>query len=426
MCRTKIWIVFLAISFAFTHGQVIWEKYEANPIGFTTGEAGSWDSWRAFITSIMFYDGLYKAWYDGYDEEGICRIGFATSVDGIEWSKHENPVLWSGEEGSWDDEYVGNCSVVLIDTVFHMWYTGEDGQHYRIGYATSPDGITWTKFHANPVVEFGYEGMWDEGEVMHPMVLYDGDSLRMWYNGYGQGLQRTGYATSKNGIYWYKHSKNPVLSLGPEGAWVDYQLIMMSVLYEDGEYKMWFTAGDGTYDDRMYYRIGYAGSSDGVNWSKYHGNPVLDMGGPDSWDCANVVISSVLYDSAAQLYKMWYGGSNEITGGMGLATAPDSIPPSGILNGQQMICKTFTLNQNYPNPFNASTKISYELPVTCHVCVTIFNCLGQKITELFSGHQQPGRHMVKWNAATYPSGIYVCRMQTDKGFTQTKKLILLK
>ena len=76
----------------------------------------------------------------------------STGSGETEWSKHEaNPVLTSNKSGVWDLEMGTPC--VLFDGVeYKMWYTGADGVYSSIGYATSPDGVTWTKYHGNPVL----------------------------------------------------------------------------------------------------------------------------------------------------------------------------------------------------------------------------------------------------------------------------------
>ena len=82
--------------------------------------------------------------------------------------------------------------------------------------------------------------------------------------------------------------------------------------------------------------------------------------------------------------------------------------------------------KNYPNPFNPTTTISYQLPAVSLVDLSIYNVLGQKVTSLVSEKQQAGNYKVEWNAAGFSSGVYFYRMETGKGFVQSRKLILLK
>ena len=82
-------------------------------------------------------------WY-----EGDNGIGYATSADGIIWIKDSlhNPVLEPGPPGSWDEMQINQASVLFKDNIYHLWYSGVDFfNDNRIGHATSPDGINWTK-----------------------------------------------------------------------------------------------------------------------------------------------------------------------------------------------------------------------------------------------------------------------------------------
>jgi hypothetical protein len=85
----------------------------------------------------------------------------------------------------------------------------------------------------------------------------------------------------------------------------------------------------------------------------------------------------------------------------------------------------FALHSPYPNPFNAQATIRYDIPVTGQVSLTVYDILGREVTQLVNGVVQMGRHNMVWDAGDNPSGIYFCRMD-GKGFTQTRKLMLLK
>jgi hypothetical protein len=85
----------------------------------------------------------------------------------------------------------------------------------------------------------------------------------------------------------------------------------------------------------------------------------------------------------------------------------------------------FELNQNYPNPFNPSTTISFSLPESGNVILKIYNVIGKEIETLVEGYKEAGIYTVNFNAEELASGMYLYRLSTN-GFTETKKLLLLK
>jgi aminopeptidase N len=85
----------------------------------------------------------------------------------------------------------------------------------------------------------------------------------------------------------------------------------------------------------------------------------------------------------------------------------------------------FSLSANFPNPFNPSTVISYELPVSGFVNLSIYNSLGEKVAELVNGIMPIGAHQVEFKAENLPSGTYLYRI-TAGDFTSTRKMVLLK
>jgi N-acetylmuramoyl-L-alanine amidase len=76
----------------------------------------------------------------------------------------------------------------------------------------------------------------------------------------------------------------------------------------------------------------------------------------------------------------------------------------------------FRLFQNYPNPFNPSTDISYRIPETAQVSVSIFNIRGQRVRTLLHERQEAGLYAIAWDGLdnsgnSVASGIYFCHLQ---------------
>ncbi len=80
---------------------------------------------------------------------------------------------------------------------------------------------------------------------------------------------------------------------------------------------------------------------------------------------------------------------------------------------------------NYPNPFNPTTKIYYSIPVEGNIKITIYNSLGQKITDLVNEFKAIGNYSAEFKGNSFPSGIYFYTINAGE-FKQTKRMILLK
>lgn len=101
------------------------------------------------------------------------------------------------------------------------------------------------------------------------------------------------------------------------------------------------------------------------------------------------------------------------------------------ISARDAILQRYSLRQNYPNPFNSATTILYRVPESCNVVIHIYNILGQEIKTLFRGIRAHGDDEVQWedtNDVGKPvsTGIYLYRMETNKGFVRTKKLVYFK
>jgi len=97
----------------------------------------------------------------------------------------------------------------------------------------------------------------------------------------------------------------------------------------------------------------------------------------------------------------------------------------GVEDNLQDIPAFFKLSQNYPNPFNPVTTISYQLPKSEFVNMSIYNVAGQLVETLLNGHKNAGYHSVLWNASGVSSGLYFYRIEAGE-YTETKKCLILK
>jgi hypothetical protein len=299
-----------------TLAQTQWNKLPTNPV-LSPGPPGSWDETTAVVNTVRKHGGVYKMWYEGDDS-----FGYATSTDGITWMKSlANPVMQPGPE-AWDADNIDHASVVIVGGTYHMFYSAEDASHNnRIGHATSPDGIVWTKDPANPVIDIGVQGSWDEFEAMHPFVLYHNNQFRMWYNGHDGLTQRIIYATSPDGTVWTRYTALFMLEKGLPGSWDDDELGPACVIVAGGIYHMWYTGWNTSGD----FRIGYATSPNGIIWTKHPANPVLAPGTSGAWDDELVGLPFV---ASVDSLVMYYGGFDGASFQTGYAGTVSSLVPT--------------------------------------------------------------------------------------------------
>ena len=110
----------------------------------------------------------------------------------------------------------------------------------------------------------------------------------------------------------------------------------------------------------------------------------------------------------------------------GTIAASYTIPASGMTGAAlpAMVPAAFTLEQNYPNPFNPGTTIAFTLAASGRARLQVLNTAGQCIVPLLDEFKSAGRHMVTFNAASLPSGLYFCRLITANGTAVNKMLCL--
>ena len=414
-------ILTLTSFFLYVYPTVVSAQYDWNNVVdqavLSWGETDEWDDGQAWNPAVIRDGDTLRMYYTGGDEivweSANTSIGYAWSLDGIEWTRHpSNPVLVP--INGW---YLFGCAVIKDEAIYKMWYgraINPGAPSFKIGYATSDDGINWTK-HSSSVLTVGSNHEWDDSNITPQTVIKEGDEYKMWYWAaqpgfpFQESMPQTGMATSPDGINWTKYDdpatteapfaySDPVLKVGNDGAWDIHRAISPMVRKKTWGYEMWYvgaTWAAGNHD------IGYAHSNDGIHWVK-HPDPVYS--GPN-WGNTNYGGTVLAYNNE---YHLWYalfhsnGPENQARPRVGYATSSN---PNGV-ESQSM--KTNV--QLYPNPFSNSTSIHYEITQAEKVTLIIFDQLGKQI-ELIEQHQTIGKQQITWDAQKYQAGIYYYRLE---------------
>ncbi len=106
-------------------------------------------------------------------------------------------------------------------------------------------------------------------------------------------------------------------------------------------------------------------------------------------------------------------------------------PLTGITTINHNIPEKFELKQNYPNPFNPATKIRYSITSAGKVNITVYDILGNRVSELVNAEQNAGTYEAGFDASGFATGIYMYKMTVSgssqgSSFTATKKMMLIK
>ncbi len=101
-----------------------------------------------------------------------------------------------------------------------------------------------------------------------------------------------------------------------------------------------------------------------------------------------------------------------------------SFSYSDVIN-VKVIPSQYMLFQNYPNPFNPTTTINWQLPVSSHVSIKVYDLIGKEVATLVNEVREAGYYKTEFNATSFASGIYIYRLQAGM-YVAVKKMILLR
>ena len=240
-----------------------------NPL-FQARAEGHWDAKIRERGWILKEDDVYHMWYTGYANaafENTRQLGYATSTDGLSWTRYPgNPIF--------DELWVEDMCVVKHDGTYYMFAEDESRDQnnvclHRPHLLTSTDRIHWKaegeldmrRATGNPL-KIGLYGT--------PTVWIEGQTWYLLYE-----LMDTGIwlATSPDGKVWTNVQDDPVMSPGPGFYDKKFVAVNQLIKYKNRYYIYYHGLGD---TDKNW-TTNVATSTDLIDWKKYPQNPILPV-----------------------------------------------------------------------------------------------------------------------------------------------------
>jgi hypothetical protein len=241
---------------------VDWAPASDNPV-FVAGGASCWDSKIRERGWIMREGGCYHLWYTGYDgtREGIKRLGYATSVDGLRWTRSAlNPLC--------PNRWIEDMMVVKQCGTYYMFAEGAADGHSEL--FTSTDRVNWK--WQGPLIILLADGQHEAKKPCGtPTVWIENCVWYLFYEWHDRGVWLARSCDPLSRI-WTNIDDNPVLVPGPD-EYDEEQIAVNQIVRYGGAYFA-FYHGRGTEFPQVW-NTHIARSTDLIHWEKYPGNPII-------------------------------------------------------------------------------------------------------------------------------------------------------
>lgn len=258
------WCLLAGMSSVFAAEPFPIELTQFSPVAeapqFTGAGEGHWDV-RIRERGAILHDGdVWKIWYTGYDgtRPGLKMLGYATSSDGLHWTRSPlNPL--------YREHWVEDVCVIKHRGTYYMF---AEGFLDRAQLLTSPDGLAWTRQGLLDVRSVDGKPL-TRGPLGTTTAWVEGDTWFLFYERRDAGIW---LATSKDLKTWVNVQDDPVMSPGPDKY--DRDLIAMNQILKIGD--VYYAVFHGAANDQTpaLWATGLARSRDLKTWEKYAGNPL--------------------------------------------------------------------------------------------------------------------------------------------------------
>ncbi|MFK7845721.1 MAG: hypothetical protein AB8G77_10495 [Rhodothermales bacterium] len=297
---------------------------------FEPDKNNSWSQSHAQVPIVkQLNDAELRVYYGTRDIKNRTLISFfdvsAENPSEIIY-RHPDPILPLGNTGCFDDSGVMPSDIITWQNKTYLYYVGwntGNTSRYRtaIGLALSEDGgHSFSKIASGPIMD---RTMYDPVSISCQSVLGEENCLKTWYmsytkweeiNGITEPFYEIKYAESTDGIHWDRPNKTCIPLRDSEGG-----VACPTVVYENATYRMWYsTRGDGNYrqETRQSYRIGYAESTNGIDWKRK--DDLCGLGLSESgWDSEMIAYPYVIRVRGKLI--MFYNGNGFGKSGIGYA-----------------------------------------------------------------------------------------------------------
>ncbi len=280
----------------------------------------------AVPTPMHLAGSVYRIYFSSRDAANHSHVGYfdldLNQPNQILAASAE-PILVPGPIGCYDADGIYVESAVRIGDRIRLYTIGVTTGatpplfYASIGCADSTDGgTTFEKYTAAPIMQ---RSACDPCLVTAPFVLNEDGRWRMWYvsgeswTQEAHGLQShyfVKYAESEDGLIWRRDGRVCLNLQGDET-----NIARLWVVPDGGRYRGWYSVGGG----RAGYRIGYAESADGLEWTRLDERAGIALSA-DGWDAAAQAYPAVVKHDGR--WFMFYNGNAFGRDGIGLAIAP--------------------------------------------------------------------------------------------------------
>ena len=284
------------------------QRYSSNPV--IPRKPETFRSVHAANPDLLEFKGKILMYYRGQGIDGHDQIGVAQTepgtFDGINWTHYDNnPVIEvASERDKFDCRHILDPASVVMENKVFLYYSGHSyDKSPGIGFAVSDNGC-----------DFDKHGQVIENAFAPEVVLKDG-KIHLFYQRKVVDHFEFFMCESVDGYHFDLASEAVVFRPSENiGAPDRFSLTTCRIWFENGIYYMTYGMGD-KFDDYPSF-FGIAKSADLRKWKRYTGNPIFSRGEQGTWDEGAIWFGTVYKHN--DRYYMWYEGT-----GAGLGTDSD-------------------------------------------------------------------------------------------------------